>query len=74
MRTGRVEELAAERAENEERPVEQILEEMGKRIPMGRMGNPDELAALVAFLASERAGYITGTTIQVDGGFVQGLY
>ena len=73
MRTGRVEELAAERAENEERPMEEILEEMGRRIPMGRMGNPEELAALVAFLASERAGYITGTTIQVDGGYVQGL-
>jgi 3-oxoacyl-[acyl-carrier protein] reductase len=40
---------------------------------MQRMGEPRELAALVAFLASERAGYITGATIQVDGGYVRSL-
>jgi 3-oxoacyl-[acyl-carrier protein] reductase len=73
MRTGRVEDLAEERAAHEDRPAEEILDEMASRIPMKRMGEPEELAALVAFLASERASYMTGTTIQVDGGFVQGL-
>jgi 3-oxoacyl-[acyl-carrier protein] reductase len=73
MLTGRVEDLAAERAENEQRRPDEVLAEMSARIPMGRMGQPEELAALVAFLASDRASYITGTTIQVDGGFVQGL-
>jgi len=73
MQTGRVEDLAAERAENEGRDAAEVLAEMGRRIPAGRMGNPEELAAVVAFLASERASYVTGTTLQVDGGFVQGL-
>jgi 3-oxoacyl-[acyl-carrier protein] reductase len=40
-------------------------------IPLGRLGNPEDLANLVVFLASERASYITGTVIQVDGGFVK---
>ncbi|MEQ9331285.1 SDR family oxidoreductase [Thalassobaculum sp.] len=42
--------------------------EIAQRIPMGRFGEPAELAALVAFLASDIAGYITGTQIPVDGG------
>src|SRR3546814_8133984 len=42
--------------------------EIQQRIPMGRFGEPEELAALVAFLASEPAGYITGVQIPVDGG------
>ena len=40
-------------------------------IPLGRLGRPEELADLVAFLASERASYITGTAIQIDGGAVR---
>ena len=39
-----------------------------KNIPMGRLGNVEEYGALVAFLASEQAAYITGTSIQIDGG------
>ena len=42
-------------------------------IPMRRLGEPEELAALVAFLASERASYITGQSIAVDGGWIRGL-
>lgn len=38
------------------------------QIPMGRLGHPDEVAAAVVFLASQRAGYITGTTLHVNGG------
>jgi 3-oxoacyl-[acyl-carrier protein] reductase len=42
-------------------------------IPLGRIGTPEEFASVVAFLASERAAYVTGVAIQVDGGLVRGL-
>lgn len=41
-------------------------------IPLGRMGNPDEIAQTVTFVASERAGYLTATSVFVDGGLMQG--
>jgi 3-oxoacyl-[acyl-carrier protein] reductase len=43
-------------------------------VPMGRFGKPEEFAAAVAFLASERAGYITGQSIAIDGGWIKGLF
>ena len=45
-----------------------------KTIPLGRLGTPEEIAHAVAFLASEGAGYITGTALQIDGGYVKGLF
>ena len=48
-------------------------EEISAKIPMRRMGEPRELAALVTFLASDQAAYITGTTIPVDGGMVRSI-
>jgi 3-oxoacyl-[acyl-carrier protein] reductase len=53
--------------------LDEIVSENAAGWPMKRMGEPEELAALVAFLASEQASYITGTTIAVDGGAVKGL-
>jgi 3-oxoacyl-[acyl-carrier protein] reductase len=73
MRTGRVEELAATRAAQSGRRTEEVLAERIGDIPMGRMGEPDELAAAVAFLASEPARYITGAVLQVDGGFTRSI-
>ena len=43
-------------------------------LPVGRIGQPEDLAAIVAFLASERASWITGTAINVDGGWVKSIY
>ena len=51
--------------------AEELLAERAKTIPVGRIGRPEELAALVAFLASPLAAYITGTTIPVDGGAIR---
>jgi len=50
------------------------LSERIKRVPVGRLGRPEELAAIIAFLASEHAAFITGATIQVDGGMIASLY
>ncbi|OGO04336.1 MAG: hypothetical protein A2Y73_03830 [Chloroflexi bacterium RBG_13_56_8] len=71
--TDRVRDLARSRAENEGKNVEEVIEEMTVSTPMARMGQPEELAALITFLASECASYITGTTIQADGGQLHGL-
>ena len=71
--TERVENLARARAEREGISYDEALDAYRKQIPARRLGKPEEIAALVAFLASERAAFITGTTIQIDGGSYRGL-
>jgi 3-oxoacyl-[acyl-carrier protein] reductase len=67
IQTERIEELDAANAQRSGKPLEEIKKESVASIPMGRLGRPEELANLVAFLASERAAYITGQAIFVDG-------
>ena len=73
-RTGRLDELAQKRAEIKGLEPEDIWDSWHAEIPMGRVGEPSELAALVAFLASEQASYITAQSIAVDGGWIKSLF
>ncbi|UCG75851.1 MAG: SDR family oxidoreductase [Gemmatimonadota bacterium] len=73
-RTDRLVELASQIAEaGGAESREAVFARWEAEIPAGRLGEPAELAALVAFLSSERAAYITGTSIPVDGGWTRAL-
>ncbi|MFQ6029075.1 MAG: SDR family oxidoreductase [Dehalococcoidia bacterium] len=71
--TDRMRHYGASRAETQGVTFEEGLKLWGAETALGRIGRPEELAALVAFLASERASYITGTTMLVDGGLVRSV-
>ncbi|MEW6207683.1 MAG: SDR family oxidoreductase [Acidobacteriota bacterium] len=72
--TERLKSLAARTAQTEGATVEEIYERWAASTPIKRIGDPQEFAAVVAFLCSERASYVTGTAIQVDGGSYRALY
>jgi len=71
--TDRVRELDEARARTTGASLDQVRRDAEQAIPLGRYGEPDEFAAVVAFLASEQAGYITGATVMVDGGATRGV-
>ena len=71
--TERVTELNEANARREGVDPAEIQARLEASIPLGRLAEPSELAALAAFLASERAGYITGGAFAVDGGWLRGL-
>jgi 3-oxoacyl-[acyl-carrier protein] reductase len=68
--TARTAALDGARAGREGRPVAAVADESRARIPVGRYGRPEEYGDAAAFLASERASYVTGSVLRVDGGLI----
>ncbi len=73
IRTDRVVSLAQAQAKAQGKSPDDILAGFAAPVPMKRIGEPEEVAAVVAFLASEQAAYVNGTTLLVDGGRYKGL-
>jgi 3-oxoacyl-[acyl-carrier protein] reductase len=71
--TERHHKLNEARAKRMNKPLEEIQKQTKAEVPMGRYGKAEEVADLVVFLGSDRASYITGTTLQVDGGLVRSV-
>ena len=66
--TQRARDLYQEKAKPEGRNVEEILKQESKRIPAGRLAEPEEIARVVAFLVSDACSYMFGSSIYMDGG------
>ena len=72
-RTARLDNLASAISKRTGAKPEEVFAGWEREIPAGRVGTPEEFAAVVAFLASERASYVNGISIAVDGGLVRSL-
>ena len=70
-KTERIENLITAKSERKKKSKEEVYQDMIKNVPMKRMATPDEIAHAVLFLASEKASYITGVTLPVDGGYIK---
>lgn len=71
--TARQKEVSQARAAHKGISVEQYMQEVCRDVPIGRYGDPAELANVIVFLGSEKASFVNGATISVDGGLVKGL-
>ncbi len=72
--TERIWELAENKAKLTGEKIEEIISKMNEEIPAKRMATPEEIASMITFLASEKAAYITGNTIHIDGGVIRSLF
>ncbi len=72
--TGRQRQVAQDTSSRTGKSVEQVMGEMVRDVPQGRYGQPEEVGSLVAFLASERASYINGTMLAIDGGLIRSVF
>jgi 3-oxoacyl-[acyl-carrier protein] reductase len=72
--TERVEQLARTIAEKDGVEIDEVKRRWEAQIPMKRLCRPEEFAALAAFLVSERASYITGSSVAADGGWIRSLF
>jgi NAD(P)-dependent dehydrogenase (short-subunit alcohol dehydrogenase family) len=66
-------ELAARTFEGEDADIDAVFQRFGAAHPLGRIGEPEEVAVLAAFLASDKAGFITGSDHRIDGGLTAGI-
>ena len=73
IQTERVEEIDAAAAKRTGKSVEQVAAEARAAIPVGRYGTVEEFAAVATFLVSEKAAYVTGSMVRVDGGLIRSV-
>ena len=71
--TQRLADMASERAGFKKTTPQEIVKQWQEQVPMGRLAKPSEIASLVAFLASQPAGYITGQAVAADGGWIKSV-